>query len=89
MIKIYGMPTCPDCAYLENQIAGNDNYEFIDIGTHVKLLKEFLSIRDNNPIFDELKKEGKAGIPCFILKDKTVTLVAEEAGLKSRPIEEE
>ena len=29
-----------------------------------------------------------AGIPCFVLEDGTVTLVPEEAGLKSRPEEE-
>jgi glutaredoxin-related protein len=87
MIKIYGMSTCPDCAYLYDQIEGRD-YEMIDIGTHVKLLKEFLKIRDNSPIFDECKEKGYAGIPCFVLEDGTVTLEAEAAGLRSRPQEE-
>ena len=40
MIKIYGMPTCPDCTYVEEQIKGNDRYQVIDIGAHVKNLKE-------------------------------------------------
>ena len=31
MIKIYGMPTCPDCTYVEEQIKGNDRYQVIDI----------------------------------------------------------
>lgn len=84
MIKIYGMSTCPDCAYLYDQIKGRDEFEMIDIGSHVKLLKEFLRIRDNNSIFDEIKKEGKAGIPCFVLEDGTVTLEPEAVGLKSR-----
>ena len=64
MIKIYGMPTCPDCTYVEEQIKGNDRYQVIDIGA------------------------GAAGIPCFLLEDGTVTLVPEEAGLRSRPIAE-
>lgn len=48
MIKIYGMPSCPDCSFVERQA------------------------------------EGRAGIPCFVLEDGRVTLVPEEAGLKSR-----
>ena len=38
--------------------------------------------------FDEAKKEGLAGIPCFVLEDGTVTLLPEEAGLRSRPAEQ-
>lgn len=88
MIKIYGMSTCPDCTYVEEQVKGNSKYEVIDIGLHVKSLKEFLKIRDNSPVFDEAKKAGAAGIPCFVLEDGTVTLVPEEAGLVSRPVAE-
>lgn len=64
MIKIYSMNTCPDCIYVEEQIQGDDRYEIIDIGSHVKYLKEFLRIRDNNPVFNEAKKVGAAGVPC-------------------------
>lgn len=53
MIKIYSMNTCPDCIYVEEQIQGDDRYEIIDIGSHVKHLKEFLRIRDNSPVFNE------------------------------------
>ena len=88
MIKIYGMPTCPDCTYVEEQIKGNDRYQVIDIGAHVKNLKEFLRLRDSSPAFDGAKRSGAAGIPCFLLEDGTVTLVPEEAGLRSRPVAE-
>ena len=88
MIKIYGMETCPDCTYVEEKIKGNAKYEVIDIGHHVQDLKAFLKLRDNNAVFDEAKKIGAAGIPCFVLEDGTVTLTPEDAGLKSRPIGE-
>ena len=88
MIKIYGMETCPDCTYLDEQIKGNDRYEIIDIGQHVKNLKEFLKLRDSHPVFDEAKKMGSVGIPCMVLEDGTVTLTPEEAGLQSRPVNE-
>ena len=84
MIKIYGMSTCPDCTFVEEQIKGNDRYEVIDIGQHVRNLKEFLRLRDNSPVFDEAKRQGAAGIPCFVLEDGTITLSPEEAGLRSR-----
>lgn len=83
MIKIYGMKSCPDCVAVDKQVEGDSRYQVIDIGEHVRLLKEFLRLRDNNPVFDEAKKKGYAGIPCFVLEDGTVTLDPEDAGLKS------
>lgn len=83
MIKIYGMKSCPDCVAVDRQVEGDSRYQVIDIGEHVRLLKEFLRLRDNNPVFDEAKEKGYAGIPCFVLEDGTVTLNPEEAGLKS------
>ena len=84
MIKIYGMPSCPDCSFVERQAEGRKGYEVIDIGSHVRLLKEFLRLRDSSPVFDDARRHGRAGIPCFVLDDGRVTLVPEEAGLKSR-----
>ena len=86
MIKIYGMSTCPDCTYVEEQVKGNSRYEVIDIGRHVRDLKAFLRLRDTYPAFDGAKRAGAVGIPCFVLDDGTVTLVAEEAGLHARPV---
>ena len=83
MIKIYGMKSCPDCVAVDRQVEGDSRYQVIDIGEHVSLLKEFLRLRDNSPVFDEAKKKGYAGIPCFVLEDGTVTLSPEEARLKS------
>ena len=85
MIKIYVMDTCPDCTYVEEQIKDDSRYEIIDIGRHVRNLKEFLKLRDSSPAFAEAKRAGAAGIPCFVLEDGRVTLVPEDAGLKSRP----
>ena len=82
------MASCPDCDYVEKQVEGNDNYEIIDIGQHVKHLKDFLHLRDNNPVFDDVRKMGAVGIPCFLLEDGTVSLSPEDAGLHSRTIAE-
>lgn len=84
MIKVYGMPTCPDCAYVDEQVRGDGRYEVIDIGADVRNLKSFLRLRDANAVFDSVKRAGGVGIPCFVLDDGTVTLSPEEAGLRSR-----
>ena len=69
MIKIYGMSTCIDCTNLNYLVKNNNKYEVIDIGLHVKDLKAFLNLRDNHAVFDQAKKTGSIGIPCFVLED--------------------
>lgn len=88
MIRIYGMASCPDCTFVEEQVKGDDRYEVIDIGLHVRDLKAFLKLRDQEPAFDEAKRKGAAGIPCFVLENGKVTLDPEEAGLRSRSANE-
>lgn len=87
MILIYGMPACPDCAYLDEQIEGNTHYKKINIGEKTADLKAFLKIRDTETIFDAVRENGGIGIPCFVLEDGTVTLDPAEAGLKARPVD--
>ena len=40
---------------------------------------------DSSKAFDEAKRQGAIGIPCFVLEDGTVTLSPEDAGLQPRP----
>jgi glutaredoxin-related protein len=85
MIKMYVMKTCPFCEYVEKQVTGNNRFKIIDIGTNVLRLKEFLALRDNNPAFNEAKKIGDVGIPCYVLEDGTVTLFSKDVGLEPMP----
>lgn len=82
-VKIYGMPSCPDCVAVEAQVVGNADYEVINIGESVQRLKEFLRYRDSLPLFDDAKKYGGVGIPCFVREDGFVTLNSEEVGLNA------
>lgn len=77
------MKTCPDCTAITEQVKNNNRYEIIDIGEHVRFLKEFLRLRENNSVFTEARKKGYVGIPCFVLENGTVTLNPEEAGLQN------
>ena len=78
MIKIYGMSTCPDCIAVDEHVKGDSRYEVIDIGSHIRYLKEFLRLRDNSPVFDDAKKHGYAGVPCFQLLADLTALVAKQ-----------
>ncbi len=82
MIKVYVMKTCPDCDKLKSQLESDARFEVIDIGTHVRRLKEFVRLRDTHPAFADFKKTGTLGIPCFVQADGTVTFDAEDVGLK-------
>lgn len=73
MIKVFVMRSCPDCARVEKEIAQDPRFELIDIGQDVRNLKQFLALRDSNPIFSPIKERGAVGIPCFMKEDGTVT----------------
>ena len=74
MIIIYGTTQCPDSraclkACEEKAVA----HEFRDI-SELPALKEFLSIRDNNPLYDAVKKAVGVGIPLILKEDGECTL---------------
>ena len=75
MLKIYGSMLCPDCVRCREDLdrAGVE-YEYLDFSDSLRNLKEFLSIRDGEESFHELKREGKIGIPCIVKADGTVVL---------------
>ena len=62
MIKIYGMPSCPDCVAVDEQAKNDPRFEIIDLGAHVLHLKSFLKLRDTHPAFDAVKKHGGMGL---------------------------
>ena len=80
MITFYGSHICGNCRdaldYLEEQ---KIPYRFIEITESTDSLREFLKLRDSHPLFSEIKKEGRIGIPCFIRPDGIPSLSLEEA----------
>lgn len=82
---MYVMKTCPHCEYVEKQVVGDKRFKVIDIGEHVRNLKEFLRLRDSNVAFTEAKKVDDVGIPCYVLEDGTVTLESVDVGLEPMP----
>mgnify|MGYP002514414663 FL=1 len=75
MIKIYGSMLCPDCVQCRKDLekAGVE-YEYLDFSEHLLHLKEFLVLRDSESVFEEVRGNGKIGIPCIVMEDGRVTL---------------
>ncbi len=75
MLKIYGSEICSGCRSFKAlmQSRGIEG-EWIDITESVANLRAFLRMRDTNPIFDEIRKEGRIGIPVFVNDAGEITL---------------
>lgn len=66
-VKMIGTRNCPDCtSALETIAAKKLDVEFVDIDASTANLKLFLRLRDKAPEFDEIKKNGSIGVPCFV-----------------------
>ncbi len=87
MVKIYVMSTCPDCAEVIRAAKNNPLFQMIDIGEHVRNLKEFMRLRDVHPKFEVARQRGAVGIPSFVKEDGTITFKPADVGLELAPKE--
>lgn len=80
MLKVYGAEICIDCRNFK-AIQKNRGFdaEYIDITESTKNLREFLMIRDQDPVFDSVKENHSIGIPLFVKEDGTKTFDFDEA----------
>ena len=75
MLKIYGSMLCPDCVNCREDLdQAGVAYEYLDFSEHLLHLKVFLTLRDSESVFDEIRTAGKIGIPCIVTEDGKVTL---------------
>lgn len=75
MLKVYGSMLCPDCVQCRADLDAADvTYQYFDFAEDLRSLKVFLSLRDSDPIFHEVKAEGRIGIPCIVDEQGSVTL---------------
>ena len=82
MIKIYGMPTCPYCDYVHEQVIGReDEFEYINISENIRNMSAFMRLRDQSPVFDHSKEIGDVGIPAFVFDDGRISIDPADAGL--------
>lgn len=75
MLIIYGSDQCPDCIRCKADLnQAGVAYEYRSIAENLLYLKEFLSIRDRENIFEDVKAAGKIGIPCIVDAEGNVRL---------------
>ena len=72
---IIGSHLCPNTTYaiVKCKDAGC-TFAFKDISASLADLRELLALRESAPALADFVKEGKIGIPCFVLEDGTVTM---------------
>ena len=80
MIKVYGTDICIDCRnYLAIQKSRGFEAEYINIIANTTNLREFLKIRDLDPIYDSIREINGIGIPLFVREDGVKTFDFDEA----------
>ncbi|MFZ5967066.1 MAG: hypothetical protein ACOYVK_07810 [Bacillota bacterium] len=47
-------------------------FAYFDISLDFGALKRFLKIRDNHTIYDQVRKEGRVGIPTIMIDDEII-----------------
>lgn len=79
-MKVYGSDICIDCRnYKALALSRGLEAEYVDITESTCNLREFLHIRDTQPLFDEVRSRGGIGIPLFVQEDGAMTLDLNEA----------
>ena len=74
MLKIYGSQHCPDCVVCKQELeAAGVEFLYLNISENLMFLKKFLKLRDEEPQFEDIRKNGKIGIPCILREDGSVT----------------
>lgn len=74
-ITMYGAPICEDCVNDKEALLNckDIDLDYKNITKDVVTLKEFLSYRDHDQLFEPITESGKIGIPFYILEDGTKT----------------
>ena len=79
-MKVYGSHICIDCRnYQALQARRGFAAEFIDITASTANLKEFLALRDHDPVFAPVRERGGIGVPLFVNDDGRKTFDLDEA----------
>lgn len=82
VMKVYGTQICIDCRnYKAIQKSRGFEAEYIEITEDTGKLREFLNMRDHDPVFEPVKECGGIGIPLFVMEDGRKTLDINEAFL--------
>ncbi len=91
-MKVYGTDICIDCRnYKAIQKSRGFEAEYIEITANTANMKEFLEIRDVDPLYAEIREAHTIGIPLFVREDGLKTFDWDEAfsWIGQPPVKEE
>ena len=73
-VTVIGSHLCPDTLYALNRLSEADvEMYFKNISSSLADLKVYLALRQDSPIYADIRANGGIGIPCFLLEDGTAT----------------
>ena len=78
-VVMIGSHLCEDTLYALCKLKEkNAEFEFKDLSASLPDLKAYLALRETEPQYEEVRKNGGIGIPFFELEDGTKTLDLDE-----------
>lgn len=88
-IKVYGSNICPGTLHFLSVLTSHGIMpQFINVTGSIGLLKEFVTFRDNSPLYEGVRGTGAIGFPLIEREDGTFTRdvnkVLEELGIEER-----
>lgn len=73
-VTVIGSHLCPDTLYALNRLSEADvEMDFKNISSSLADLKVCLALRQDSPIYADIRANGGIGIPCFLLEDGAAT----------------
>ena len=73
-VTVIGSHLCPDTLYALNRLSeAGAEIDFKNLSASLSDLKAYLALRQDSPVYADIRENGGIGIPCFILEDGIVT----------------
>ncbi|MBS6955751.1 MAG: glutaredoxin [Enterocloster asparagiformis] len=78
-ITVIGSHLCPDTLYALCKLReAGISIDFKNLSASLPDLKAYLAVRESDPLYEAVRKNGGIGIPCFIFEDGRRTLELDE-----------
>ena len=74
-VTVIGSHLCQDTLYALNRLSeAKAEIDFKNLSASLADLKVYLALRQDSPVYADVREGCGIGIPCFVLEDGTVTL---------------
>ena len=73
-VTVIGSHLCPDTLHALNRLGeAKAEIDFKSMSASLSDLKVYLALRQDSPVYADIRANGGIGIPCLVLEDGTVT----------------